>query len=266
MILPTLTRFNQGGFSSYNSRHGQHLAILMTPSPAHRLLHMLMLACLCTAMVPALAQASGLQDLGVIRKTVNDFVKLNTSELPGQVSFTVGTIDPRLQLPTCAMPEAFLPAGSRLWGNTTVGVRCASATPWTIYVPVGVKITAPVAIATHPLAAGHTLTQADVTMQPADLAQLPAGTIQDINQVIGKTVVSGAPSGQPLRQDMLRAPQVIQQGQSVKLLAKGSSFQVSSEGKALGNATLGQVVSVRTQSGQVINGIARQNGVVEVNF
>jgi flagella basal body P-ring formation protein FlgA len=83
---------------------------------------------------------------------------------------------------------------------------------------------------------------------------------------IGKTVIIGASTGQAFRHDMLRAPQVIQQGQTVKLMAKGNGFQVTSEGKALANATLGQMVSVRTQSGQVISGIAKQNGVVEVNF
>lgn len=242
----------------------------MTPpctSPSRRPQHyFVMLACLSMAFLSGLAGAAGLQDLGIIRKTVDSFVKLNTAELPGQVTHTVGTIDPRLQLPACDLPEVFLPTGSRLWGNTTVGVRCQSATPWTIYVPVSVKIMAQVAVATHPLAAGQTVSQADVSLQHADLSQLPAGVIQDLSQVIGKTVISGAPSGQALRLDMLRAPQVIQQGQNVKLVAKGNGFQVSSEGKALANATLGQVISVRTQSGQIINGIARQNGVVEVNF
>lgn len=215
---------------------------------------------------PTPVNAAAMQDIGAIRKAVENFVRLNTAELPGQVIFNVGAIDPRLQLPACDPPEVFLPTGGRLWGNTTVGVRCQSATPWTIYVPVSVKIMAQVAVAARPLSAGQTVSQADVLMQSGDLSQLPSGVIQDSAQVVGKTVVSGAASGQAFRHDMLRAPQVIQQGQTVKLVAKGTGFQVSSEGKALANATLGQVVPVRTQSGQVINGIARQNGVVEVNF
>jgi len=44
-------------------------------------------------------------------------------------------------------------------------------------------------------------------------------------------------------------------------MAKGNGFQVTPEGKALANATLSHVVSVRTQSGEVISGIAKQNGV-----
>ncbi|MDP2878882.1 MAG: flagellar basal body P-ring formation chaperone FlgA [Sulfuricella sp.] len=223
------------------------------------------LCCLLSTFSPVCAGA-GTQDIGAIRKTVDHYLRQNTAELPGQVTSTVGAIDPRLQLPSCDTPEAFLPVGSRLWGNSTVGVRCQSATPWTIYVPVSVRVMAQTAVATRPLSAGQTVSPADVAMQNSDLAQLPPGVIMDPALAIGKTVIIGASTGQAFRHDMLRAPQVIQQGQTVKLMAKGNGFQVTSEGKALANATLGQVVSVRTQSGQVISGIAKQNGVVEVNF
>jgi flagella basal body P-ring formation protein FlgA len=223
------------------------------------------LCCLISPFSPAQA-GDGAQDIGVIRQTVDRFVRQNTAELPGQVTSTVGAIDPRLQLPSCDTLEAFLPTGSRLWGNTTVGVRCPTATPWTIYVPVSVRIMAQTAVATRPLSAGQTVSQADVAMQSNDLSQLPPGVIMDPSFAIGKTVIISAATGQAFRHDMLRAPQVIQQGQTVKLMAKGNGFQVTSEGKALANATLGQVVSVRTQSGQVTSGIAKQNGVVEVNF
>lgn len=226
----------------------------------------LMLLCLFPGIAVAVSGAATTQDIGVIRKVVDSFVRQNTAELPGQVTLSLGAIDPRLQLPACEQPEVFLPAGSRLWGNTTVGVRCTSTTPWTIYVPVSVKIMAQVAVAARPLSAGQIISAADVLLQSNDLSQLPPGIILDPALVIGKNLVNGTASGHAFRSDMLRAPQVIQQGQTVKLVAKGSNFQVSSEGKALGNATLGQVVSVRTQSGQVINGIAQQNGVVEVNF
>jgi flagella basal body P-ring formation protein FlgA len=224
------------------------------------------LLCLILAIAPTLAAAVAQQDIGTIRKAVESFVHLNTTGLPGNVALSVGTIDPRLQLPACNPPEVFLPTGSRLWGNTTVGVRCQSATPWTIYVPVSVKIMTQIAVAARPLSAGQTISPSDITLQDGDLSQLPSSVILDPTQIVGKTLVSGATSGQSFRPDMLRAAQVIQQGQAVKVVAKGNGFQVSAEGKALANANLGQVVQVRTQAGQIISGIAKQNGVVEVNF
>lgn len=223
------------------------------------------LLCLALSLAPVLANASE-QETDAIRKAVDSFVRLNTTDLPGQVSLSIGMIDSRLRLPACNRLEIFVPTGSRLWGNATVGVRCPVPTPWTIYVPVTIRVVAQVAVAARPLPAGQTLSEADILMQEGDLTQLPPGVILDRSQITGKTTISGAASGQAFRSDMLRAPQAIQQGQTVKIMAKGNGFQVSSEGKALANAAVGQVISVRTQSGQVINGIARQNGVVDVNF
>jgi flagella basal body P-ring formation protein FlgA len=67
-----------------------------------------------------------------------------------------------------------------------------------------------------------------------------------------------------LRSDQLIAPWVVQQGQSVKMQSSGPGFSVSSEGKALNNAAAGQLVQVRTNSGQTVSGIARPGGIVEV--
>ncbi|MGH8670660.1 MAG: flagella basal body P-ring formation protein FlgA, partial [Burkholderiales bacterium] len=43
-------------------------------------------------------------------------------------------------------------------------------------------------------------------------------------------------------------------------------FSVKGEGKAMGNAAQGEVVQVRVQSGEVINGVAKADGTVDVDF
>jgi len=204
------------------------------------------------------------QEIPPILKAVENYVRGETAGFPGQVSVGLGAVDPRLNLPACQALELFIPAGGRLWGQATVGVRCNSQTPWTIYVPVSVKVMAKVVHAAKPLAQGQPVTAADLALQEADLAHLPAGILTEPAQAVGKILVSSIASGQPLRHDMLRAPLVVLQGQSVKLLAQGRGFNVSSEGKALAAAAAGQVVHVRTHSGQIINGIARPDGIVEV--
>jgi flagella basal body P-ring formation protein FlgA len=62
----------------------------------------------------------------------------------------------------------------------------------------------------------------------------------------------------------LIAPWTIVQGQTVRTVSKGTGFSVTSEGKALNNANEGQIVQVRTSSGQVLSGFARVGGIVEV--
>jgi flagella basal body P-ring formation protein FlgA len=63
---------------------------------------------------------------------------------------------------------------------------------------------------------------------------------------------------------MLRARPVVQAGDSVKLVYAGTGFTVSTEGKAAAQAANGQIVPIRTESGKMVNGIARSGGIAEV--
>lgn len=214
--------------------------------------------------VPAVVSGAESQSVQPIREAVEHFLRRETAGLPGTVSFSVGTVEPRLNVPACTPLGPFLPAGARLWGHAIVGVRCTGPTPWILYVPVEIRVVADVVHSARPLAQHQPLAEADLVLQKADLTQLPAGVLTDLRLAIGKTVANNVAGGQPLRHDMLRAPIVIQQGQSVRLVVQGRGFSVSSEGRALTPASDGQTVQVRVPSGQVVSGIARGDGVVEV--
>jgi len=222
------------------------------------------LAILCVGAAHAQANAS--PALGAIHKAVENFLRTQTAGLPGRVSYSVGTIDPRVVLPACPALEVFLPAGARLWGQTSVGVRCSGATPWNIYVTAEVRVVGNYLVTARPLSQGQVLAAADLALQAGDLTQLPGGILSDPQQAVGKTLTAALAPAQPLRQDMLRSPLVVQQGQTVKLQSSGHGFRVTAEGRALNNAQDGQVAQVRGTSGQTISGIARAGGVVEISF
>jgi flagellar basal body P-ring formation protein FlgA len=205
-------------------------------------------------------------NVAVIQKTVENFVYAQTIGLPGKVNLKFGNIDPNLSLPACNSLEGFIPTGGRLWGDSNVGVRCNTPNTWTIYVPVTVRVMANIVVTAKPLSQGQAITSADVTTQIDDLTKMPTGIVTDPTQAIGKIMSGSVALGHPLRQDMLRSPPVILQGQTVKLLSQGRGFIVSSEGKALSNAVDGQVVQVRTYSGEVVSGIARPGPIVEIRF
>lgn len=196
--------------------------------------------------------------------TLNDYLRIQTQGLPGKVSYSIGQRDARTQLAPCNAFEPFLPAGSKLWGKTTVGVRCLGPSSWTIYVQVQVTVSGNYLISARTMPAGYVLGAADIVVRSGDLSSLPPNVITDQAQAIGKTVKNGFAAGQPLRSDQLIAPWAVQQGQSVKTVSNGPGFSVSSEGKALNNALAGQVVQVRTASGQTLSGIAKPGGIVEV--
>jgi flagella basal body P-ring formation protein FlgA len=213
----------------------------------------------------------GLASRGVGAQTtlpaaLDDYLRAQTAGLPGTVTFQIGQLDRHARLAACDAFEPFLPSGSRLWGKTTVGVRCLGPGRWTVYVPVQVRIAGHYLVAARQLAPGQVVGAADLLPQGGDLGALPANTLTDPAQAIGKTTRQAVAAGQPLRSELLSAALVVQQGQSVKLHSSGAGFSVSNEGKALNNAAEGQVVQVRTASGQVVSGIARPGAIVEVSY
>jgi flagella basal body P-ring formation protein FlgA len=213
----------------------------------------------------ALSPAAVLAQQNNLFSTLDDFIRAQTQGLPGKVAFTISQLDARTQLTPCNAFEPFVPQGGKLWGKTTVGVRCLGPSNWTIYVPVQVSITGNYLVAARNFQVGSSLTAADIVVRSGDLSTLPSSILTDPAQAIGKTVKNGVGSGQPLRSDQLIAPWAVQQGQSVKTVSNGPGFSVSSDGKALNNATEGQIVQVRTASGQTVSGVARTGGVVEVS-
>ena len=197
---------------------------------------------------------------------IEDFLRVQTSGLPGEVASTVGAIDPRLALPQCAALDVFTPPGTRLWGTSSVGVRCTAPQPWTIYVGVTVRVKGPYIASARAITGGQALTQNDLAIMHGDLTQMPAGVVTDPSQAVGKTTAAPLAAGQPLRSDLLRTPFAVQQGQAVKVFSSGPGFRVSAEGRALVNAAPGQVAQVRSAGGQTVTGIAQADGTVEVRF
>ncbi len=205
-------------------------------------------------------------DRAALKRTVEEFLQVQTGGLPGQVTVTVGAIDPRMSLAPCPAPQAFFMPGARAWGKTTVGVRCATPAAWTVYIQASVTVIGEYVASAAPLAQGQAIEAGQLVMLKGDLTMLPAGIATDINQVVGRSSNSSLPPGTPMRIDTLRTKPVVQSGQLVRLVSSGSGFSVSAEARAMGTAGDGQVVQVKTSGGQQITGIAKAGGLVEVAF
>jgi flagellar basal body P-ring formation protein FlgA len=211
-----------------------------------------------------LVQAASVRAAIAMEDAVLSFVRQQTAAIAGRVDIQVHALDSRIQPLVCHAYEPFMPSGSRLWGRATVGVRCADGGRASVFVPVTVRIYAPVLVAAHPLASNQVLSTDDVRMEEAEITQ--PGLLTDAAQAVGRRIATGVNAGFPLRQDMLRTQQVIGQGDSVKVQVAGAGFAVSADGVAVAHATDGQTVQVRMESGRTISGTARAGRVVEVHY
>jgi len=231
----------------------------------------LLLACATMAQVqPAFAQQNpARQDPEQLRRVAEDYLRRQAAGLPGEATITVNAFDPRMNLPACGAPEAFLPPGSRLWGRTNVGIRCSvsnGGSNWTVYIAASIRLQGEYLAAAQPIMAGQPITAANLIKVRGELTALPQSVLTDPSHAVGKITTLSLPPGAPLRAELLRAQRAIQQGQTIKLVSGGPGFKVSSEGRAMSNGVEGQLVQVSTAGGQMISGIARTGGVVEVAF
>ncbi|WP_322031684.1 flagellar basal body P-ring formation chaperone FlgA [Paraburkholderia sp. J76] len=207
----------------------------------------------------------GQQDGESIRAAALAFLQQQSAGLPGRVSITVAPVFPR-GLAACASLEPFMPPGARTYGHTTVGMRCIGAKPWTLYVSARVAVDVTYYVASRQIGAGEALSAADFMPRAGDLASLPQTIITDPNQATGAVALARISAGLPLRTDMLRSAASVVIGQTVKVIAVGSNFTISAEGSALNNAEPGQQVRVRTSGGQIISGVVKDAGTVQVQI
>lgn len=222
-----------------------------------------MLCCLGLAR-PAMAT----QDPAAAERAVRQFLQTQTPALPGRVELTLTPLDPHNKLTPCRSTlQASLTAGARLWGRSSVLLRCLDEGGWQIYMPVHVKVFAPYLIAARGLSRDQLLEAADLAERVGELTSLPEGLLLSADQAIGRQMTRALASGRPLTASMLRDAPAVQQGQQVKVVSTGPGFQVSgAAGRALNTASDGQITRVRMASGHVVSGIARPGGIVEVVY
>ena len=222
-------------------------------------------AATAAAATPASNAPSGPEDGETIRRAALAFLQQQTVGLPGKIGITVAPTFPR-GLAACTTLEPFMPTGARLWGRTTVGVRCAGAKPWTLYLQARISIEATYYLAARQIEPGTVVTAQDLLARNGDLSNLPRAVITDPSQAVGASAIARISAGMPLRQDLLKSASAVTIGQTVRVVAQGQGFSISSEGSVMNNASPGQQVRVKMAGGQIISGIVKDGGTVEVQM
>lgn len=225
-----------------------------------RLLSILALLGLVAPLHPAFAR----QDPAPVRAEVSRFLNIQSRSLPGEVSIQVGDFAADNVLPSCLQLEAFLPPGSRQWGRLTVGVRCLAPSTWSAYVPAEVRVRGIYLVTAAPLLAGQVVGPDDLRRETGELSTQATDVLTDPSQAVGYAARVSLPAGKPLAASQLRLPPAVIQGQPVKVISRGPGFQVANDGTALSTASDGQGAQVRLSTGQVVRGVARNGGFIEI--
>lgn len=195
------------------------------------------------------------------RAAIEGLLQKQTRGMPGKVTFSTkapGT------LPPCDDYEAFLPNGTTPRGRISVGLRCRGDKPWTRFVPAQVAVEGSYYVAARAIEAGQAVDAADVVERSGDLGDLPRSVITEASDLQGVVASNRIAAGAPLRKESMRGMVVIQQGQTVQLVAQGAGFTISTEGKALTRAEVGATVQAKTRDGRLLTGVASEDGQIRL--
>lgn len=209
-------------------------------------------------------------DLEALRGIAQQWVTTTLAQTPARdvplrYAAEVGAADGRLRLAPCGNVEAYLPPGARLWGRNRVGVRCVDGvTRWNITLPVQVQAWGRAWVMRSHVPVGTTLTASDVLEQEVDWAEDNRAVLADASLWEGQTAARLLTTGQTLRDGMVRPTQVFQAGATVKIVAQGPGFQISSEAQALSAGVVGQAARVRMDNGRVTTGTVLDMRTVEI--
>jgi flagella basal body P-ring formation protein FlgA len=184
-----------------------------------------------------------------------------------RVEVSVGELDGRIKLAPCTRMEPYLPPGLKPWGRTRLGIRCVEGpTRWNVFLPVTVRVYAQALVAATALPGGSQLSAASLALAEVDLAEDPSPAIAEPALAVGRTTARPLAAGEPLRMSHLRPKQWFAAGDTVKVLAIGRGFAITSEGRALAPGIEGRTVRVRAANGRILTGMARAPHTVEVRL
>ena len=228
--------------------------------PGHILLNgVLAVAILAASLGNAQAQPGGNSGHQQIREAVQSFIEdiHGPSTAEQRVEIVVSSIDPRLPIPACDLPLLTQLGQQSGQNQTAVGrvnvrVECQGSVPWSKYVPVLVRVFAPVLMSTRPLTRGDLVGAADVELAEADLSTLRQSYLQDSTLAIGMEVKRALPANTVISREALAQPLLIKRGDTVVMSAKSGPVTIRQQGVAMQNGELGAQIPVRNSNSDIV--------------
>ncbi|MFG6665479.1 flagellar basal body P-ring formation chaperone FlgA [Halomonas sp. HNIBRBA4712] len=198
-------------------------------------------------------------------EAVQYFLYQQTQTLGQEVAIDVSPPSPHL--PVCVAPEPFLPNASQApLGRVSVGVRCGEARRQVRYLQAQVDVIGSYVVAAQDIARGTLITGAMITHRQGNLGDLANNALTNEESIIGMVAQRPIRSGDAFQAHALQAPEMVERGQRVTVIAQGAGFRVTREGEALEGGALDARIRVRFDTRELVTARITGNGVATVDF
>jgi len=177
----------------------------------------------------------------------------------------VEQVDPNIAVPACigGAIEISTQPGARVWGRTTLQLRCAKA-GWMVNIPFNIRVFGDYVVASRYLPFGQKIEPGDIRVIEGELNLLPDDVLRNPKAAYDRVLSRSLQMGSPLGLNDLKESSVVKVGDPVRLILIGKDFEVSGEGIAQTAGMIGDMVRVRLADGQVLQGKVLRSSVVVV--
>ncbi len=182
-----------------------------------------------------------------------------------QVSVRIAGVDSRLRLADCEIPVRIDTNSAKWVGRVNSKVTCEGAAPWSIYVPVQIRLMKEVVVANSRLPRGHVVNSQDLRLLQIDITDYPHGYFADVAPVVGKELKRAVAMNNPIAPAHLRQALAIKRGDEVMIVASSGKVAIRSAGIAMSDGRIGQQIRVKNSSSRrIIKARVMQRGLVKV--
>lgn len=130
-----------------------------------------------------------------------------------------------------------------------------------------VKVFEEVIFSKRALRKGRCLQKEDLYKKTLEIKRIPTGALNNIDNVIGKTLTRSIIADVPIMDYMLASNPILKKGHKVNLIIESPSFIITTLGELKENAYVGETVKVvNTASKKVISGLLVDESTVRVSF
>lgn len=162
----------------------------------------------------------------------------------------------------CDTPTLSLLNKNKPWGNMTIGVQCDNKKS---FMQIYVAVSGHYLIAKQPITAGSVITEDLIDLKSGWLDKLPSSVILNKSDVLNYIATRNINQNETIKTAILQKIWLVKVGQMVKVIIDGEDYQVTTNGKALNNAILDDKISVKLSSGNIVEGILTNQGVIIFN-
>ena len=162
----------------------------------------------------------------------------------------------------CDAPTLSLLNKNKPWGNMTIGVQCDNKKS---FMQIYVAVSGHYLIAKQPITAGSVITEDLIDLKSGWLDKMPSSVILNKSDVLNHIATRNINQNETIKMAMLQKNWLVKAGQIVKVIIDDEDYQVTTNGKALNNAILDDKISIKLNSGNIIEGILTNQGVIISN-